>query len=168
MQQRNFNLTSWDKPWIPELDWLNSYINLSTYEDIYLEGLAVGYRITKYAKYFFGTNFGCYLMFPYDADLADGYYMEYYNNTNKSMPLCTPIIPMRLDTFRKWVRTNSLLQCRYYQVGWLKEIYQQGDLHAATPIPSIRYLLWATNKSMPHCIFSSTCVIISKNVIDRT
>ena len=103
-------------------------MNLSTYEDIYLEGLAVGYRITKYAKYFFGTNFGCYLMFPYDADLADGYYMEYYNNTNKSMPLCTPIIPMRLDTFRKWVRTNSLLQCRYYQVGWLKEIYQQGDL----------------------------------------
>ena len=119
----NVNLTSWDKPWIPELDWLNSYLNLSTYLQNTLEGLAVGYKITKYAKYFTSTRWGCILMFRWDAELADAYYLEHYSNTNKTMVICTPHIPMETRHFK-----NSMTFCNYYQLGYLKWLYKQGDL----------------------------------------
>ena len=41
-EHHNFNLTFWNKPWPPEIDWLNSDVNLSTYHPIVLEALAVG------------------------------------------------------------------------------------------------------------------------------
>ena len=131
MQLQNFSLTTWDKPWIPELDWLNPYLNLSMYEDRRLDGLAVGYKITKYARYQFSSYWGCILSFRWDVELADAYYFEHYANTNETMPLCSPFIPMQPDLFIRQYRMYtkySLLFCGSYWPGLLKEIYQQGDL----------------------------------------
>ena len=98
-QHGSYNLTTWDKPWIPEIDWLNSHINLSYYHQIILDGLAVGYKTTKHAKYYTDATWKCLLMFQNDPDLADAYYLKHHANTNSSMVLCTPQIPMRPDLF---------------------------------------------------------------------
>ena len=128
---QNLNITTWDKTWPSEIDWLNSYINLSSYPQIALEGLTVGYKTTKYAKYFTSSRWGCVMMFKWDAESADSYYLEHYGNTNRTMVICTPHIPMRPDHFRNKVNTHtlkSMVICNYYQLGYLKWLYQQGDL----------------------------------------
>ena len=132
MDHLNINLTSWDKPWIPELDWLNSYINLSIYEDEYLYGLANGYRVTKYAKYYWSSKYGCIMRFPWDAELADDYYFENYANTSQPMLLCSPYVPMKPGSFRDWAKRYDydygMLTCWGVVSGYLKEVYQEGDL----------------------------------------
>ena len=127
------NITSWEKPWIPELDWLNSYINLSIYDKFILDGLAVGYKVTKYTKYMASSKWGCFLRFQWDAELADAYYYEHYNNTNETMLLISPYIPMRTESFKKLYKIYSSspmiwMTGMYYRPGLLKEVYQQGDL----------------------------------------
>ena len=127
------NITSWEKPWIPELDWLNSYINLSIYDQIVLDGLAVGYKVSKYTKYMASSKWGCFLRFQWDAELADAYYFEHYNNTNETMLLISPYIPMRPESFKKLYKiytSNHMIWITwmYYRPGLLKEIYQQGDI----------------------------------------
>ena len=127
----NINTTSWNKPWPLEINWLDSHVNLSNYPRAALEGLTVGYKITKYAKYFTSSKWGCIMMFKWDAQLADSYYLKHYANTNRTMVICTPHIPMRPDHFRNKVRTHtlkSMVICNYYQLGYLKWLYQQGDL----------------------------------------
>ena len=52
IQNHNFNLTSWDEPWPREIDWLDKSMNLSTLSKDVLAGLFIGYRATKYAKYY--------------------------------------------------------------------------------------------------------------------
>ena len=37
------------------------------------------------------------MMFRWDAELADEYYLEHYADTNNTMYMCTPQIPMRQD-----------------------------------------------------------------------
>ena len=79
-QHINVNLTSWEKPWPPEIDFLNHYVNLSSYHPIIWEALTFGYRTTKYSKYFYTSEWGCIMMFQYDSDLADDYYLAHYAN----------------------------------------------------------------------------------------
>ena len=131
MLLHNINLTNWDKPWIPELDWLNSYINLSIYDQIVLDGLAVGYKVTKDTKYMGSSHWGCSLTFHWDAELADAYYFEHYNNTNVTMLLMRPYIPMRPNIFKEWSERytlNPFISWMYYRPGLLKESYQRGQL----------------------------------------
>ena len=127
-QNKYVNLTSWNKLWSPEIDWLNSYVNLSYYHPIYLGALANGYRITKHAKYFSHSEWGCVLMFPMDPELGNAYYMKYYANTNHTMIICTPYIPVRPDKRRKYVETFSsrypMVRCFINQLGFLKRAYQ--------------------------------------------
>ena len=127
-QYQNFNLTTWNKPWRPEIDWLDSYVNLSSYHPIVLEALAVGYRTTKYSKYFSSTEWGCILMFPMDSELGDEYYMKYYADTNDTMYMCTPYIPVRPDMRRKYAQTHphiySMVGCIIYQLGYLEKLYK--------------------------------------------
>ena len=127
-----FNTDDWDKPWIPELDWLNSYANMSIYNQIVLDGLAVGYKVSKYTKYMGTSHYGCFLTFHYDAELADVYYFEHFNNTNKTMLTISPYIPMRPDTFKNWSKLRIahplMITWMYYRPRLLKEIYQQGEL----------------------------------------
>ena len=114
------NLTTWDKPWRPEIDWLNSYVNLSSFHRIVLYGLTLGYRVTKKSKYFSNSVFGCKLMFLWDAELADDYYIRNFANTNYTMVICTPWFPVRADMRRKYVQLypgqNALVGCYVYKV----------------------------------------------------
>ena len=63
VRHKYINLTTWDKPWRPEIDWLNSYVNLSSFHRIVLYGLTLGYRVTKHPKYLSDSEFGCRLVF---------------------------------------------------------------------------------------------------------
>ena len=128
MQHENMNITSWDKPWIPELDWLNSYINLSSYDQNTLDGLAIGYKLSTSTRYMESSHRGCYLTFHWDAELADAYYFEHYNNTNKTMLLFAPNIPMRPDTFKILSKFYHLIIRMPYRPGLLKEMYQERDM----------------------------------------
>ena len=92
---QTLNSTSWDKPWPQEIDFLNSYVNLSLYHHTVLEALAIGYKKSKFAKYFYSSEWGCILMFPWDPDLADAYYLEYYQSSNETLVIRTPHIPVR-------------------------------------------------------------------------
>ena len=122
-------MTTWNKPWPPEIDWLYSYVNLSTYHPIVLEALAVGCRITKHSKYFSSSEWGCILQFPMDPELGDEYYMNHYADTNNTMYICTPYIPVRLDRPKKYVQTHphmySMIGCYIYQLGFLKRLYER-------------------------------------------
>ena len=127
MQHKYINLTSWDKPWDPEIDWLNSYVNLSTYYSWELYGLITAYRNTKYSKYYSNTEWGCRLMFPIDPDLADAYYIKYFADTNNTMYMCNPRIQMNPDLRRKMAETHPsryyIIRCSVYQLGLLKHFY---------------------------------------------
>ena len=129
MQHHNFTLTTWNKPWPPEIDFLNSYVNLSSYHPIILEALTTGFRITKYAKYFSNTEFGCILKFPMDPDLADAYYLEHYSDTNNTVYVCTPNIPVTPHLRRRFVELfpnkYSMVMCFVYKLGSIKRLYQQ-------------------------------------------
>ena len=124
------NLTSWNNPWAPEIDWLNSYANLSSYHLIVLEGLAVGYRVTSYSRYYSSSEWGCILMFPWDPELADTYFIEHYAHTNNTMYICTPQYPVRPDMRRKYAQTHpnpySMVACIIYHLGLLDNLYKEG------------------------------------------
>ena len=79
------------------------------------------------------SKWGCFLRFQWDAELADAYYYEHYNNTNKTMLLISPLIPMRHESFKKLYKiytSNPMIWMTwmYYRPGLLKEVYQQGDI----------------------------------------
>ena len=76
------------------------------------------------------SHYGCFLTFTWDTELADAYYFENYNNTNKTM-LSKPYIPMRADTFKEWskrISPNPYLTVVDYKPGLLKDMDQQGNL----------------------------------------
>ena len=124
------NLTSWDKPWLPEIDFLNSYLNLSSYHPNILELLALAHRSTKYSKYFENSEWGCLLMFQMDSDLIDAHYMKYFAGTNDTFYICAPRVPVRPDMRRKYAQmypdTYSMIRCYVVQPGFLKRHYQFG------------------------------------------
>ena len=127
MRQQSINITSWDKPWIPELDWLNSYRNLSTYDQNVLDALAVGYKVSKYTKYRGTSKWGCFLTFRWDEELAHAYYLEHFNNTNETLLLMAPNFPVRpgvSEELSKRRLSSSILGLRY-RPGIIKEWYQQ-------------------------------------------
>ena len=80
-----FNLTSWNEAWPPEIDWLDSYVNLSSYHPAVLEAITFGFQVTNYSKYFSSFEWGCIIMFQMDPDLADAYYIEHYSNANNTV-----------------------------------------------------------------------------------
>ena len=99
-------------------------MNLSSYHPIFFDLLAVGYRITKNAKYLADSQWGCIMIFQWDAELADAYYIEHYAGTNDTKYICTPYIPMRPDLRRKYAQTYpdrySMVRCYIYQLGFIK------------------------------------------------
>ena len=67
-------------------------------------------------------------MFPMDSELGDEYYMKYYADTNDTMYMCTPYIPVRPDMRRKYAQTHphiySMVGCIIYQLGYLEKLYK--------------------------------------------
>ena len=126
--QHNINLTTWNKPWSPDIDWMNSLFNLSSLPANIVEGLFLGFRLTKHPKYFFQSHTGCWLRFKYDIELTQSHYLEHYANTSSPMLLCTPNVPMRPDTFRDWTENqNPLLGCFNYYLGVLEVKYGESN-----------------------------------------
>ena len=129
-RHEDINLTTWNKPWPLEIDWLDSYVNLSSYHPNILQILALAYRSTKYAKYASHSKWGCMLIFPVDSELVDSHYMKYYANTNNTMYLCSPYFPVRPDMLRKYAQMypdrHSMAKCYVVQPGFLKHYYRFG------------------------------------------
>ena len=68
-------------------------------------------------------------MFPMDPELADAYYMNHYTNSNDTMYICTPYIPMRPDMHKIFEQLypdrHSMVRCSIYQLGLLKRLSQR-------------------------------------------
>ena len=78
-------------------------------------------------KYFFQGENGYCMEFKFDIELTQEYYLKYYADTNKSMLLCSPYIPMRPDIYRAWTeQENSLVWCFHYYLGLLEKLYGRG------------------------------------------
>ena len=119
-KNHNINLTLWNKPWPPEIDWLDSYVDLSSYSQRKLDGIFTAYKLTKYSKYYWGSRSGCFIQFPIDYKLTYAYYSEHYENTNKSLYMCTPSFPARRDLLQKYAKTFKPIVCFYY----VREIFE--------------------------------------------
>ena len=112
----------------PEIDWMNSYVNMSSFSGDVLDGLFLGYRVSNREEYRFRRGSGCWIEFKFDIELTQDHYLKYYAHTNKSMLLCTPNIPMRRDIYRNWIeRDYSLLSCSNYHLGVLEKLYGRGN-----------------------------------------
>ena len=128
-QYHNINLSSWNKPWPPEIDWLDSYLNFSSLSDGVLQGLFLGYRLSKRENYFYRGEYDCWIEFKFDIELTQDHYLKYHAHTNKSMFLCSPYVPMRPDIYRAWTEQgSSFVLCNNYYLGFLEELYGQGNL----------------------------------------
>ena len=85
------------------------------------------------------------MMFQYDSDLADQYYLEHY--ANNTMYICTPHIPMRPDMRSKYAQTFPdryyMFRCDIYQLGYLK-VYIKKDIGVTCSVPAIQTSLGYT------------------------
>ena len=115
--QHNTTLTTLNKPWPPEIDWLDSYVNLSSFPLEVSEGLFLPYKLTKQSKYYSDPDTGCWMYFILDFELTHKHFLEFYANSNKTMVVCTPTVPMRPDVLGKWTKhDNPLVQCYNYEL----------------------------------------------------
>ena len=122
----NHSITSsWNKPWPPEIDWLDPYLNLSTLPEGVIDGIKNGFRVTKYAKYFETYKFGCVLMFQWDIELTDKYYLENFANANKSMLICTPDVAVDVGKREQYLQLFPTFYCWIYELGDMELIYNE-------------------------------------------
>ena len=70
MQHNDTSLISSNKPWPLEIDWLDSYVNLSSLSEDVLEGLFIGFRVTKHAKYLTQSHTECWMEFHFEVNLT--------------------------------------------------------------------------------------------------
>ena len=150
-QLNDTNLTRWNKPWPPEINWLDFYVNLSSLSEDVLEGLFIGFTVTKHAKYLIQSHTGCWMEFHFDVNLTKAHYMKHYANKNKTMILCRPNVPMRPDVYRDWTEHHySLISCIQYELGALEELYGQGNW----------IYIWKSDKKLELSIAFSTAMLI--------
>ena len=147
MQLQNFSLATWDKPWPQEMNWLDPFLNLSSLHGDILEGLFNGYRVTKHVQYHADPDTGCWMYFRYDLELAKKHYFEHYANTNKTMFLCSPDVPMRPDVYFNLTEDDQFL-------GWCFHILEDGFLEGTWSY------IWKTNRLGLSLVVSAAMVII--------
>ena len=85
----------WNKPWPPEIDWLDPYFNLSALSQDIVDGMTLGYKFSKYIPNDTSISFEWLATIRINHDLADSYYIKHYLNLNKTMFMCVPY-------FGKW------------------------------------------------------------------
>ena len=86
-----------------------------------------------------------------DSELADAYYLEHRTNSNETLVICTPHIPLRSDKRKKMIElTNniySVVRCDIYKLGYYKLLHEQGQwsymLSSDYPLVSRIYLIIA-------------------------
>ena len=106
------------------INWFDKSMNLSTLSKDVLAELFTGYRVTKYRKYYSSSDWGCFLMFPLDSDLADAYFLEHYANRNKTMLMCTPYFQIVKEQ-QYVVKVFSMIVCFNYKLGMLKAWFER-------------------------------------------
>ena len=88
-----------------------------------IQGLTIGFRVVKYAKYFENSKFGCILIFNCDINLADQYYLDHFTNTNRPMFLCTPDVAVDVEKRKIYLKHHSKIHCWRYQLGLMEILY---------------------------------------------
>ena len=69
------------------------------------------------------------MFFTFDIELTQAHYLKHYADTNKTLVLCSPTVPMRPDVNRYWTEKGyNLVMCNNYEFGLLEKIYGPGNL----------------------------------------
>ena len=109
----------WNKPWPPEINWLDPYFNLSAVSQEIIDGIALGNRFTKFIRNASSSRFGWYAAIKINHDLADSYYIQHYMNTNKTMFVCVPIFG-RMNLMIAYYPREFWANSRNYTLGIFK------------------------------------------------
>ena len=71
-------------------------------------------------------------MFQYDDELADEYYLQHYTNTNNTVYICTPHVPMRTGSRRKYTKLHPnkyyWLRCDIHHLGFMNYWHERVQL----------------------------------------
>ena len=129
-ESSNVNVTSWNKPWPPEIDWFDPYLNLSSLSRKMLDGIILGDKLRKSTLYRMDSYWGREVIWMINPELADQHYFQHYVNTNRTMFVCGARFPTRMDLAQLFVsKGGQIVICFNYEVGmfadWMKE--EQGD-----------------------------------------
>ena len=81
------------------------------------------------------------MVFQMDAELADAYYLEHFENTNETKYICSPTVPVRPELRRKMVETNphgyaSLAGCFVYKLGFINDLYEKNRNIFSVDLPA--------------------------------
>ena len=130
MMSSNITMATWNKPWPPEIDWMDPYLNFSSLPKETIEKLIVGDKMKTKIVYQENRKWGRRVDYYFTAEHSDAYYREHYASRNETLVLCYPYFPVRLDLYRSYVAANQqILYCFIYKQGmfkeWLRE--EQGD-----------------------------------------
>ena len=123
-------MTSWNKPWPPEIDWFDPYLNLSSLSQKMIDGIILGDKLKKNTLYRTDSYWGRLVIWTMNPQLADQYYFQHYTNTNRTMFVCRALFPTRMDLAQLFVsKGGRIVRCFDYEVGlfdgWMKE--EEGD-----------------------------------------
>ena len=139
---------TWDKPWAPEIDWLDPYYNLSTVSQEIIDGIILGSKFTKYISNVSSPSYEWVAAVKINHDLADSYYNKHYMNTNRTMFICAPELGGRMDILLDYYTVEWLAYCVNYQLG----IYRnRGDWS----------FVWSTFGGVPLKVAMSAVVLIA-------
>ena len=122
-------VTTWDKLWPPEIDWMDPYLNLSTFPNRIINALIAGDQMKTKFLYRSEPKWGRFVTYYFSSDHANAYYLEHYANRNETLYLCFPHFP-RLDLVKEYIAAGNKI-ARYFKYkenmfdGWTKE--QEGE-----------------------------------------
>ena len=85
--------------------------------------MAIGVRVTKVVKYYENSKYGCILRFHWDINLTEQYYLDNFANTNRTMQLCAPDVPIDVEQRQLYKKYNTLVHCFTYEIGALEWRY---------------------------------------------
>ena len=126
----NVTVTSWNKPWPPEIDWFDPYLNLTSLSKKMIDGIILGDKLKKNTLYRTDSYWGRLVIWTMNPELSDEHYFQHYANKNRTMFVCRALFPTRMDLARLFIsKGGRIVNCFDYQVGlfdgWMKE--EEGD-----------------------------------------
>ena len=93
-------------------------------------------------------------VFAFNVELIKAHYLEHYTNTNKTMVLSSPSVPMRPDVCRHWTNQGqNLVSCN--------SVAHRIDAYAAG---NIKYI-WNTERLELSLTFSTAMLITLTGII---
>ena len=95
-----------------------------------IDGIILGDRLKKNTLYRTDSDWGRYVIWTMNPALSDEHYLQHYASTNRTMFVCRPLFPTRMDLARLFVsKGGRIVHCYNYEMGmfagWMKE--EEGD-----------------------------------------